>query len=63
MKSADNLPEIKKHELAFVVDLIRNAFAFTVQRDHAAVRWGRLLKTSRPCCGLRQVRCAQAPPQ
>ncbi len=46
MKSdLDHLPEAKRHELAFVVDLIRNGFAFAIaRRTMPRLRGGRLLK-------------------
>src|ERR1044071_4060757 len=46
MKSdLDHLPEAKRRELAFVVDLIRKGFAFAVaRRTMPKLRGGRLLK-------------------
>ena len=46
MKSgADNLPEGKRHELAFVVEAIRDGFAFAIaRRTMPALRGGKLLK-------------------
>ena len=41
----DHLPEAKRHELAFVVDLIRKGFAFAIaRRTMPKLRGGRLLK-------------------
>lgn len=41
----DHLPDAKRHELAFVVDVIRKGFAFAIQRrTMPKVRGGRLLK-------------------
>ena len=43
--TAEHLPEAKRHELAFVVDLIRKGFAFAVERrTMPRLRGGRLLK-------------------
>ncbi len=46
MKTAlDHLPEGKRRELAFVVDMIRNGFAFAIaRRTMPDIRGGRLLK-------------------
>jgi len=46
MKSdLDHLPESKRHELAFVVDVLREGFAFAIaRRTMPALRGGRLLK-------------------
>ena len=41
----DHLPDAKRHELAFVVDLVRKGFAFaTARRTMPKLRGGRLLK-------------------
>jgi uncharacterized protein len=41
----DHLPDAKRHELAFVVDLIRKGFAFAIaRRTMPKLRGGRLLK-------------------
>ena len=41
----DHLPEAKRNELAFVVDLIRKGFAFAIsRRTMPRLRGGRLLK-------------------
>jgi len=43
--SLDHLPEGKRRELAFVVDVIRDGFAFAIaRRTMPAIRGGRLLK-------------------
>lgn len=43
--TAEHLPEAKRHELAFVVDLIRKGFAFAVaRRTMPRLRGGKLLK-------------------
>ena len=43
--STDHLPEAKRHELAFVVDLLRKGFEFaTARRTMPKLRGGRLLK-------------------
>jgi predicted nucleotidyltransferase/HEPN domain-containing protein len=46
MKSdLDHLPEAKRHELAFVIDLVRKGFAFAIaRRTMPKLRGGRLLK-------------------
>ncbi len=41
----DHLPEMKRHELAFVVDVVRKGFAFAIaRRTMPKLRGGRLLK-------------------
>lgn len=43
--SSDHLPEAKEHELAFVVELVRKGFAFSIaRRTMPRLRGGKLLK-------------------
>jgi hypothetical protein len=64
MKSdLDHLPQAKRREIAFVVDLLRKGFAFAIaRRTMPRLRGGKLLKIPERLLWIRQVGTAPSLP-